>query len=381
MKKTLLLIFLLMLIPCVSFASELSAILDEQLEKSGIEELSGVLDDIQNGNRVVFDYDLKAIGSNILKGEWTWNIADIFKKLFAFYCEEFYAVLHILLGLVAVIIFSAFIENINRSLATNNTSDVMNLVCFLVLANIIIKVFYAVLGCAVLSTEDMSFFMRALFPMTLTLLATSGAPLSAGLFHPILMMSAEWTAIIVTRWLVPMICVSSAFSFCDALCPDFGVGRLASAFKKCVKWSLGILLTVFTGTVSICSLISPSVDKISVKTLKYATGNFIPIAGNLLSDTVDLILSCSSVIKNIVGGVGCVGILIIIAAPVLKMLVYMSVLYLSTVVAEPISSAKITKLLDSVLSLCSMFFVMTFVVGIMFIINIAVIMGAASWNM
>jgi len=174
--------------------------------------------------------------------------------------------------------------------------------------------------------------------------------------------------------------VSAAFSFADAVSPALSMGRLASMFKKVVKWSLGILLTVFTGVVSVQSLVSPVVDKISLKTLKYATGNFIPIAGGLLSDTVDLLFSCSSVIKNVVGTAGCVAVLVIISIPCIKMLAYMTLFYITAAVTEPISDSRMTKLMDSVSGLCTMLFVITLVISVMFIINITVIMGVAVWS-
>lgn len=59
------------------------------------------------------------------------------------------------------------------------------------------------------------------------------------------------------------------------------------------------MFTIYLGLVSIQGLYVTSVDNFTVKTAKFAIGNFIPVVGGFVSDSVDILLSSSQLIKGI----------------------------------------------------------------------------------
>ena len=88
------------------------------------------------------------------------------------------------------------------------------------------------------------------------------------------------------------------------------LNRLASFIKQINVVSLGAVFTLYLGLVSIQGLYVTSFDKFTVKTAKFAVGNFIPVVGGFVSDSLDILLSSSQLIKNVFGGIG----LVILAA-------------------------------------------------------------------
>lgn len=63
------------------------------------------------------------------------------------------------------------------------------------------------------------------------------------------------------------------------------------------------MFTIYLGLVSIQGHIT-SVDNFTVKTAKFVIGNFIPVVGGFVSDSVDILLSSSQLIKGVFGGIG-----------------------------------------------------------------------------
>ena len=89
---------------------------------------------------------------------------------------------------------------------------------------------------------------------------------------------------------------------------------------------------MYLGLVSIQGLYVTSFDKFTVKTAKFAVGNFIPVVGGFVSDSVDILLSSSQLIKNVFGGVGLVILVGICLIPIIKIL---SVICIFIFVKEP----------------------------------------------
>ena len=55
------------------------------------------------------------------------------------------------------------------------------------------------------------------------------------------------------------------------------VGKLAKFIKSSIVWSLGILLTIFVGVISLEGTLTSSVDGITAKTAKAAVSSLIPV--------------------------------------------------------------------------------------------------------
>lgn len=113
-----------------------------------------------------------------------------------------------------------------------------------------------------------------------------------------------------------------------------------------VVWTLGIILTIFVGVLSLEGTLTSSVDGITAKTAKAAVSSLIPIVGKILGDTVDSVLGCGLVLKNAVGIVGVIVVIGICVGPVIK-LATLSITYsLASSIIEPIADSKIVKLLN-----------------------------------
>ena len=78
------------------------------------------------------------------------------------------------------------------------------------------------------------------------------------------------------------------------------------------------MFTIYLGLVSIQGLYVTNIDNFTVKTAKFAVGNFIPVVGGFVSDSFDIILSSSQLIKNVFGGIGLILLVGICLIPIIK---------------------------------------------------------------
>ena len=67
------------------------------------------------------------------------------------------------------------------------------------------------------------------------------------------------------------------------------------------------------------------------------------MCGKILGDSVDSVLGCGLVLKN---ALGVVGVIVIIALPIIKLSILTIVYSLSSAIIEPLADEKIVKLLE-----------------------------------
>jgi len=116
-----------------------------------------------------------------------------------------------------------------------------------------------------------------------------------------------------------------------------------------------------------------SLDRFSVKTAKFALGNFIPVVGGFVSDSVDILISSSQLIKNVFGGIGLVILVGICIIPIIKVLSVIIVYKIAAVVVEPVGEDNMSTFLNDVANLMMIMMACLIAVMIMFFVTISII--------
>ena len=134
------------------------------------------------------------------------------------------------------------------------------------------------------------------------------------------------------------------------VCPKLKLTGFVGGIKTFVTWSLGLVLTVFIGLMSIQSVVASGGDSLSAKTTKFFIGSMIPVVGGALSDLFAAAQGCIQLVKGTLGAFG----IVVTALTFLPVLARCGVWYLTIslggVVSELFSLTQITQLLKSLSS-------------------------------
>ena len=115
-----------------------------------------------------------------------------------------------------------------------------------------------------------------------------------------------------------------------------------------------------------------------MKLSKFAASNLIPVVGGILAESVETVMNCSVVIKNSVGVVGIIAVVLTALMPILKICAILIIFRLSAAVAEPVSDAKIITCISRLADSISVLFSMLAAVTVMFVIILTVVVNAGS---
>ena len=155
---------------------------------------------------------------------------------------------------------------------------------------------------------------------------------------------------LIGKIILPAASLGFVIELADKLNDGIRLSYLSSFIKKTAYFLLGAACTVFGAVTAFEGLVFVSADSAAIKVLKYSAGTLIPIAGKFLSDSADTVAGFLALIKNAVGLAGVIGVLIIAAAPVVKLFLYYLALKVSAVILQPFAEKSIAAAVDGAAS-------------------------------
>ncbi|UPM55723.1 stage III sporulation protein AE [Gottfriedia acidiceleris] len=378
-KVFLLFFTLFFLVPrIVQAAPPPAEIVNEQIQKLGIDEVQQYWDEVVHQYGGFLPESQKGDFIQFIKGEKKFSLQEWFIAFAKYIFFELLSNGKILGILIMLVIFSSLLQSLQNAFEKSTVSKIADNVVFLVLVVFALNSFYV----ATQATQDaitvMIDFLRALIPILLALIATSGGVISVGVFHPILIFLMHTSGLLVTYFVLPLILVSTILSIVSIINDELKVTKLATLIRNVAVGVLGIFLTIFLGVLSVQGLTTAVSDGVAVKTAKFVTSNFVPVVGKVFADVTDTVISASLLLKNTVGIVGLVTLLAIVVFPAIKILVLALIYKFSAAILQPVGSKNIISTIDTIGKSVTYLFVCLSIVSLMFFLSMTLIIAAGN---
>src|SRR5690625_2199289 len=110
-----------------------------------------------------------------------------------------------------------------------------------------------------------------------------------------------------------------------------------------------------------------------MKTTKFVTGNFIPVIGRTFTDAADTILSASLILKNAIGIVGVIMIVVFALFPAIKIFAIAFIYKIAAAVVQPIGDGPIITSLNTISKYTLYILACLLTVTLMFFLAIVII--------
>ena len=365
MKKIIILILLLILIPNTSLATE--QIIEEQMEALNLGQF------IQEGEKYTKDafpeISIKELITQSLTGKV--NNSLMYKAVLKILGKEIVSSITIIGSILAIIVIHSILKSISENLGNNNTSQIAYFVEYILIITMIMANFAVIIESIKNTISNLVGFMNCLVPILISLIIATGQVASGAVLQPILIFAVIFIGNIINLVILPITTASMILSIASNISDKVQIGNLAKFFKSSITWFLGFIITIFVGLLSLEGTLTSSVDGITIKGIKSAASTFIPVVGKALGDSVDTVLGATSLIKNSVGFVGIVIVIAICILPIVKLIILNIMYSLFGAVSEPLADKKIVNVIGQVSG------VFKILLGIMFFVSVLLIVGIA----
>ena len=343
--------------------------IDNQLNKVNTDDIERYIKE----DNIVKDINLKTYIRQLINGDT--NILDLFdkNKMQMVVFKEVKSSLKVAVSILVLALLSSIIKSLENSFSSTTISKVTNYIVFITVVTLSLVSFKDILSICHTTIENVTGLVNVIIPIIIALLVLMGLPITSTALNPIFIGGIAAINLVFKNFIFVSISMAFAILVVNNLSDNIKLSRMSSFIKQINVVALGAVFTIYLGLVSIQGLYVTSFDKFTVKTAKYAIGNFIPVVGGFVSDSVDILLSSSQLIKNVFGGIGLVVLVGISIIPIIKIIGVILVYKVCAIAIEPIGEDNIANFLNEVANLMMIILATIIAVSIMFFVTIAIL--------
>ncbi len=380
MKQFLILSLMLLIIFAfgkASLAETFSALPTEVVDVVELSDLKAFLNTVdEDVQRYLPRLDLKSWG--ITGPEW--DLRKIGLGIISFFFREILFNYKLIGQLILLAMALAILENIKHAFEEDNISRLAFSLCFLVVMGIVLNCFRINFAIARGTINEMTNFMYAITPVLFSIIAAGGGVTTAAIVHPLLISSVGVIGSLVSNFVFPLILFTGILGMVNHLVESFQVNKLARFFKLTANGILGVTMAVFIGIITIRRFTSSVADSLALRTAKYFSSAFVPVVGGAISDTMEMTAGCAAVLKSGLGVYGLGLITLIAVFPLLKILAIAVIFQLTGALIQPLGNNRLSDALQTIGDSTFHLFGAVTVVGMMFYITLAILVGASNYG-
>ncbi|WP_010274061.1 stage III sporulation protein AE [Paenibacillus senegalensis] len=314
----------------------------------------------------------------LVPGNQGFSFSGVMKGLLSYFMHEVLLNGKLMLTIVMLTVFSMILETMQSAFEKSSVSKIAFAITYMVMIVIAINSFSVAIGYAKTAITNMIHFMVAVVPLLMTLLASMGNLATVSILHPLIVFMIHTTGTAIYVVVFPLLFFSVVLHIVSSLSDKYKLTQLANLIRKVSVGVLGFFVTVFLGVVSVQGITGGVTDGVTLRTAKYITGNFIPVVGRLFADASDTVIGASLLVKNAIGLVGVVILVLLCAFPAVKILTLAFIYLLSSAVLQPLGDSPIVSCLQTIGKSMIYIFAAMAVVSLMFFLAITVMITAAN---
>ena len=337
------------------------------------DDLEGLYDYIstmKSNFELINDLDpVSYIKDYISTGKGILSFSKICDAAFSLLFKEVKTVLSMCIIIVVIGIICSLIKNLQSAFSSESISEIAFYACYALMIIVLTRTFIISLDLAKDIITQISGFMSKLLPILVVMLGVAGGFTESATMDPIVLGTTIIIPKIYLNIILPLILITFVLQFTNNISTEPKISNLCSLVKSSVLWIQGLILTVYIGLLTVRGITASTIDAVTLKTAKFTIDNFIPIVGKTFSDAIASVAGYSLIIKNAIGSVGLLVLILIILYPIIKIFLSSIILKISSSLLEPIADKRITKavfsagdslilILSSVLCVSLMFFVL-----------------------
>ncbi len=199
------------------------------------------------------------------------------------------------------------------------------------------------------------------------------------------LVGSTWMGLLLTvteklcySFFFPLMQISFGGTLVTSASPELNLRPILSYFRRICTTILVIFMTVITLILSFQTQLVAAADSLSMRGIKFAASNIIPMIGGLFSDTLRTIATSLSLVKSTAGMVGLLGLLTGLVIPLTTLFTARYSLSLANTVSEVLDAGKLKPLFEEADKLVSFLISVLLMFGVFYLILLGVLLRTSS---
>ncbi|QEY33953.1 stage III sporulation protein AE [Caproiciproducens galactitolivorans] len=339
------LFFLSAFLPQAYAAENQEKYYQQQLEQSGAEDLPYKLPEETRKaleNLGIENADWKSISSITPQ--------NFFEHILSVAAGKTGAPFKAAVSVVAVMLLCALLDGMKLSFGEKALGGVIGMVATLCISIIVINPIVSCIVNAATVIRAAAGFLLACVPVLAGIMVAAGQSVSASSYNLLMVAAGNVISLLSANILVPLMNIFLALSIVSAVSPNMNLNGLCEAFSKSAKWIMGFCMTVFTGLLTIHSIVATAMDTAGTRAAKFVVSSFVPVVGNALGEALYTINGCVKMLKSGVSAFGLLAGLCIFLPILIECLIWLITIHICAGIGTIFSLKEITMLLKAVVN-------------------------------
>lgn len=333
----------------------------------GMDEIS------DNLNRILPDYefDVHELLQKIIQGK-IWEAVKLLwdgikGKLFA----ELSGMKNIFVSILILGIISALFSNFSDLFKSHQIADISFYFLYLLLMAVLMKSFLAAADIASGAVENIVLFIKMFIPTYFMAIGAATGAATAAVYYQFTLFLVYGVEKLLLCIMMPLIYGYVLLALMNGIWAEERLTLLLEFLKKGIGIGLKVAMGTITGLSLFQSMITPVIDSLKTSAVKKAI-SAIPGIGNLAEGMTEMIIGSAILIKNSIGVLMLLLLIVICMIPLLKLLIIACMMKGSAALVGIVSDKRITGCTDRVGDGSFLLFRTAFTSVALFIITIAI---------
>lgn len=253
--------------------------------------------------------------------------------------------LAMLASVIAVIILCSITDSMHDS--GNMLAGTFNTVGVLACSGIICTSFATVMEGSKTAIKAFSAFLTVYIPSFAGIMAAGGQTATAAAYNATITVASQLISQLFGTLIFPLSSCIMGISIAGAINPDLKINSIAEAAKKLVNWSLGLLMAVFTGLLSVQGFVAAAADSVSMRAIKFTVSGAVPIVGGAVSEALQTVKGSMNLLKSTTGSFGIIASVSVMLPMVLSVVLFRAALIISSAISDSFGTSRLNVLLKS----------------------------------
>ena len=342
MKKLLVCLLLLALLPLCASAKSVEELYREQVEASGAAEL---LEQLPYETKELLERlgitQVESADLNALKPQ------TVLQEMISLATKAAREPLRSCAIVLGVVLLHAWMGGVCQTLGSDQGNSLFSVISSLVVCATVLAPISACITQTAEVSETLAVFMMSFVPIYAAILLSSGFAISAVSFQSVVLYAAQLLSLISHSFVVPLMGISLALGVIGSVASGVRMGRFGEIIGKTAVWVLTIGTMLFTGLLSLKNLAGSATDSLGSRMWRFSLSSFVPVVGASLSEAFSTVRGCLGVLRSTTGAIGMVVSVAIVLPTLLKCVLWNVCLWVCAMCADAFELESVTSLIRS----------------------------------
>jgi len=255
----------------------------------------------------------------------------------------------------SVVVFFSVISAMQHGMGSGGISEVAFFSVYGIVSVLLLRDFSAFYKIALSLSDSITLFLNSAIPIIGTTMVSCGGFGVYTAMTPVIMIASSVSVNLIKTVAFPAVMMSLSLSLVGSMSKEFSLIGAGKTIRSVVLWVVTGVLSIFCALIGISGIGAGGFNVVLMRGVKMVASSMIPVLGSVLSESAEAVMTGGVILKNAIGSVAMLCMVLMIIYPLLKIGAAILVYKVLSAVISPFCDSRICGFVSEVSGVLSCF--------------------------